>query len=41
MSEKKDLVVKMTINSTDFDNGLKNAKSQMKQTEGIADRYNP
>ena len=36
MSEKKDLVVKMTINSTDFDNGLKNAKSQMKQTEGIA-----
>lgn len=36
MSEKKDLVVKMTINSTDFDNGLKNAKSQMKQTESIA-----
>lgn len=33
MSEKKDLVVKMTINSTDFDNGLKNAKTQMKQTE--------
>lgn len=30
MSDKKDLVVKMTINSTDFDNGLKNAKTQMK-----------
>lgn len=35
MSEKKDLVVKMTINSTDFDNGLKNAKTQMKQTESV------
>lgn len=33
MSDKKDLVVKMTINSTDFDNGLKNAKTQIKQTE--------
>lgn len=33
MSEKKDLVVKMTINSTDFDNGLKNAKSGMKKFE--------
>lgn len=36
MSDKKDLVVKMTINSSDFDNGLKNAKSQMKQTEKTA-----
>ena len=25
----KDLVVKMTINSNDFDNGLKNAKASM------------
>ena len=25
----KDLVVKMTINSQDFDNGLRNAKSSM------------
>ena len=33
MSEKKDLVVKMTINSTDFDNGLKNAKSSMQRFE--------
>ena len=36
MSDKKDLVVKMTINSTDFDNGLKNAKTQIKQTESTA-----
>lgn len=27
MADKKDLVVKMTINSTDFENGLKNAKT--------------
>ena len=29
MAKKNDLVVKMTINSQDFDNGLKNAKSSM------------
>lgn len=29
MADKKDLVVKMTINSTDFEHGLKNAKSSM------------
>lgn len=37
MADKKDLVVKMTINSTDFEAGLKNAKSGMnkfvKETE--------
>ena len=29
MSTNKDLVVKMTINSTDFDKGIKNAKTEM------------
>ena len=29
MAKQNDLVVKMTINSTDFENGLKNAKSSM------------
>lgn len=29
MANQKDLVVKMTINSQDFDNGLKNAKASM------------
>ena len=33
MSEKKDLVVKMTINSADFENGLKNAKASMNKFE--------
>ena len=36
MSGKQDLVVKMTINSQDFDAGLKNAKSEMKRTESTA-----
>lgn len=36
MSDKKDLVVKMTIDSSDFDSNLKNAKSEMKKTEGFA-----
>lgn len=32
----KDLVVKMTINSSDFDNGLKNAKASMNRFQGDA-----
>ena len=32
----KDLVVKMTINSNDFDNGLKNAKASMNRFQGDA-----
>ena len=32
----KDLVVKMTINSNDFDNGLKNAKASMNRFQGEA-----
>lgn len=36
MSGKQDLVVKMTINSQDFDAGLKNSKSEMKRTESTA-----
>lgn len=36
MSEKKDLVVKMTINSSDFENGLKKAKSQMSDIKSNA-----
>lgn len=30
MAKNQDLVVKMTINSTDFDAGLQNAKKSMK-----------
>ena len=33
MAKQNDLVVKMTINSTDFDSGLKNAKSSMKKMD--------
>lgn len=36
MSDIKTLVMKLTINSTDFENGLKNAKSKMNQTEVFA-----
>ena len=31
---KQDLVVKMTINSNDFENGLKNAKASMNKFNG-------
>ena len=38
MANQKDLVVKMTINSQDFDSGLKNAKGSMQKFNSDANR---